>query len=145
MAMVSDGTSCTYMVGEKYLSPDSYATGLDPADNECIYSGTDNDILRTTYTRTSQRTPMLDTPGYPDPSRFGSAHANGCQMAFCDGSVQMISYTIDAETHRRLGDRQDGLPIDGKLAGFSAGRPCLRFGLVFQWPEMPANCRCPCC
>ncbi len=83
MAMVSDGTSCTYMVGEKYLCPDSYATGLDPADNECIYSGTDNDILRTTYLGL---TPMIDTPGYPDPSRFGSAHQNGCQMAFCDGS-----------------------------------------------------------
>jgi prepilin-type N-terminal cleavage/methylation domain-containing protein len=117
MADVTDGTSNTYMLGEKYVVPDWYFNGADGADNESMYNGFDNDTHRTTYYSASAgitHTPMQDTPGYSGFNRFGSAHANGCAMTFCDGSVQWINYSIDAETHRCLGNRSDGKTIDRK-------------------------------
>jgi len=122
MGQVSDGTSCTYMLGEKYLNPDNYYTGADGADNECMYTGYNNDTGRSTYypypppspPPAPTHTPLQDTPGTTNYERFGSAHAVGCHMAFCDGSVQVISYSIDPETHRRLGNRKDGLTLDGR-------------------------------
>ena len=45
---------------------------------------------------------------------FGSAHANGFNMAFCDGSVQSMSYTIDLDVHRHLCNRKDDQPVDPK-------------------------------
>ena len=109
MASITDGASNTYMLGEKYLNPDSYFNSADGADNECSMAGYDNDTFRCGYIT---ETPMQDTPGFADTFRFGSAHASGAQMVFCDGSVHNISFSIDAETHRRLSNRQDGLPID---------------------------------
>jgi prepilin-type N-terminal cleavage/methylation domain-containing protein/prepilin-type processing-associated H-X9-DG protein len=116
LTQISDGVSNTYMLGEKCLNPDTYYNGGDGADNESMFCGYDNDNHRTTYYNgsTPTHTPIPDQAGIPEYYRFGSAHANGLNMSFCDGSVQAISYSIDPETHRRLGNRQDGLPVDPK-------------------------------
>jgi prepilin-type processing-associated H-X9-DG protein len=117
MSWITKGTSGTYMLGEKYLNPDDYSTGLDWGDNESAYNGFDNDLYRLTYyagESPPSHIPIQDTPGLPDYERFGSAHATGMHMAFCDGSVQMINYSIDPQTHRWLGNREDPLVIDAK-------------------------------
>ncbi len=116
VAMITDGLSNTYMLGEKYLNADDYYDGMSGSDNETWAVGYDNDICRTTWydgvNQNTAWTPMQDTSGYDNDVRFGSPHADSLNMSFCDGSVQAISYTIDAETHRRLGNRQDDLPVN---------------------------------
>ncbi len=109
---VTDGASNTYLLGEKYLDPDNYTTGDDAGDNQPIHAGYCCDNYR--GTSTWHGGPMQDQPGYADVRAFGSAHSAGCHISFCDGSVRMISYSIDPEIHRRLGNRMDGLPIDAK-------------------------------
>jgi prepilin-type processing-associated H-X9-DG protein len=113
MADVSDGTTNTYLIGEKYLNPDNYATGTDSGDNETIFSGDNGDFARWTDPNRAGGAPRQDTPGYPTYYLFGSAHSSGFNMAFCDGSVRSISYNIDVSTHRWLGNRKDGNVVDG--------------------------------
>jgi len=107
VAQVRDGLSNTVLLGEEYLNPDHYDTGLEPCDNENVYSGFDNDNSRSTYDP-----PMQDRPGYTDTFRFGGPHPGVCQFVFCDGSVHRLSYAIDRATFSRLGGRNDGQPID---------------------------------
>ena len=42
-ADVTDGTSTTYMLGEKYHNPDNYVTGLDYGDDHSIFAADDYD------------------------------------------------------------------------------------------------------
>jgi prepilin-type processing-associated H-X9-DG protein len=114
IASIKDGTSYTYLLGEKYLDPDHYTDGGDGGDNETMYSGFDNDTHRSTYydpKAAPTHTPLQDTPGYPGADRFGSSHAGGSNFAFCDGSIHTISYSIDAAIHKSLGNRDDGAPL----------------------------------
>ncbi|MBU4273261.1 MAG: DUF1559 domain-containing protein [Planctomycetes bacterium] len=118
LSQITDGTSYTYLLGEKYLNPDSYYNGADGADDQEWNMGIDYDIVR--WTGVSQGWSLGPAPPYQDQEgmtmwwNFGSAHSNGCMMALCDGSVQLIAYTIDPYVHKNLGNRKDGQTIDGK-------------------------------
>jgi prepilin-type N-terminal cleavage/methylation domain-containing protein/prepilin-type processing-associated H-X9-DG protein len=107
MADIEDGTSNTYMVGEKYCNPDHYTDGAGVGDNEGAFTGQVDDNYRETWDY-----PLQDTPGYDNANIFGSAHASSFNMAMCDGSVRSISYSIDVVLHRTLGNRADGKPLD---------------------------------
>jgi prepilin-type N-terminal cleavage/methylation domain-containing protein/prepilin-type processing-associated H-X9-DG protein len=110
---ITDGVSNTYLCGEKCLGPDWYATGTSAGDDQGWNMGFDFDVNRF-VTNASGFWLRQDQAGYDNCFVFGSAHPNGFQMAFCDGSVQMINYSINLDTHRRLSNRKDGQAIDAK-------------------------------
>jgi prepilin-type N-terminal cleavage/methylation domain-containing protein/prepilin-type processing-associated H-X9-DG protein len=98
---ITNGSSNTYLLGEKYLNPTDYLTGNDWGDNENMYVGADNDINRMTL-----NPPLRDTRGYQDYLRFGSAHIGGCNMLYCDGRVEIVAYDVKPAVHQRAGDRR---------------------------------------
>lgn len=127
IAQITDGTSKTALIGEKYMDPNQYADGSDPADDQNIFVGHDQDNLRYTGRRlpgsnvAESWLPFQDaadfypqeTNGNPRPS-FGSPHSGALNMAFCDGSVQTIKYDVDEDVYFRYGGRDDdGFPYPG--------------------------------
>ena len=50
--------------------------------------------------------------GANNQNAFGSAHPFTFGMAMCDGSVHQVSYSIDPNVHRILGNRNDKTPFD---------------------------------
>ena len=106
-AGILDGLSNTYLIGEKSLDPLHYEDGNDGGDDDCAYASINCDTLRVASGWVGQ-----DRPSYSWYYGFGSAHANGFNMAFCDGSVRSISYAIEMTTHGNLANRKDGHTID---------------------------------
>ena len=134
MRQISDGTSKTYIVGEKCRDPLHYEDGSSPIEDQSAYHGFDFDNYVSAWPPMMPDTPDDDNsvPGSPmqdkavagatDPlnsqeiSRiratyrfaFGSAHPAVSQVVYCDGSVHAVSYDIDLELHRARGSRALG-------------------------------------
>ncbi|MDY0170121.1 MAG: DUF1559 domain-containing protein [Thermoguttaceae bacterium] len=109
-ALIRDGLSNTYMVGERYVNPDHYSTTDGQNDDQSVYCGHDQDTVCGTSMLPMQDRPGVGGVGYT--FNFGSAHSGTFNMAFCDGSVRAISYSIDPNVHRVLGDRASGEVVD---------------------------------
>ena len=62
IADITDGTSNTYLAGEKYCCPDYYTNGLCPSDDQSAYCGADWDTYRWTNI-VADCQPMQDCPG----------------------------------------------------------------------------------
>ena len=100
-AMIPDNKETTYLMGEKYMSPENYVTGvdststhIDTGDTYCAISGDDVSLTRwggENMLPSMDRTANNNPPANPS-LIFGSSHGAGWHAAFCDGHVQMIAW-----------------------------------------------------
>lgn len=98
---IYDGTSNTYLVGEKNKNPNLYEDSCCCDDNG-LFCGADPDNSRATLLP-----PLPDRANYVPRQQFGSAHAGTLGFVMCDGSVHRVSYNIDLKIHQCLGNRAD--------------------------------------
>lgn len=124
LASITDGTSQTLLIGEKYIRP---AMRWGQSEDRSIYNGQLARIFR-------RMAGAATAPGSPPPApfplvtdlddswvgqtpiretfqRFGSWHPGVCLFVFCDGSVRAVTNSVDDVTLGRLAERGDGLPV----------------------------------
>jgi prepilin-type N-terminal cleavage/methylation domain-containing protein/prepilin-type processing-associated H-X9-DG protein len=115
MIDITDGASCTMMLGEKRLHPSNYQSG-DWHDDRGWSDGFDPDTMRSSAYPPGEDVDgnILGVGGQELDLAFclGSAHSGGFNSAFADGSVHAINYSIDRTVLAYLGNREDGQPID---------------------------------
>ena len=107
VGLIRDGTSNTYLIGERNLDPQHYNDGRYYANDQGWNLAYDYDVARWgTYA------PVQDSPGKGNGRAFGGVHSVGFLMVMCDGSVRTISFTVALTAHKNLSNRSDGEVID---------------------------------
>jgi prepilin-type N-terminal cleavage/methylation domain-containing protein len=120
---ITDGTSSTMMVSEKYIRSD-FIQGGTPSDDTGWTDGWDPDVMRCSciqplndsalnpeFTGNSDQGPPCPG-GKCEAMLMGSSHPGGINAVFADGAVHSISYDIDVILLNALGTRNGGETTD---------------------------------
>jgi hypothetical protein len=139
IASISDGTTNTLLLGEKFVATNHYATAAQWGDNNSWTNG--NSWITTRHAVHQPRQDSVETTatkevpvpnfnaagingrcgpwglgavgsggGYYD--YWGSPHPGGFNAALSDGSVRVIRYTISLDVLQALAHRADGRVVD---------------------------------
>lgn len=105
---ITDGTSNTFMFGEKHIRPNSLR---GKNEDRSLFGGQNNSIRRMAGIDGADQRPLRphwDQNGALANTSFGSRHTSVCLFALCDGSVRPVSFSVSLQTLTRLANRQDG-------------------------------------
>jgi len=136
---ITDGTTNTLLLGEKFVTTDQYATAAEWGDNVTWANGNTWCSTRNAIHQPRQDQPESTATKEVPPPNFnapgingrcgpwglgpvgsgggyydywGSAHPGGFNAVLADGSVRMIRYTISLPVLQTLAHRADGQVID---------------------------------
>ncbi len=114
-AHVRDGLSNTYLLGERpvQISTDVSVRGGALASGGGLeqenYYDWGSGHIQTIYKITNLPPEPFRAGVYSNaPNTFGSRHPDTCGMAFCDGSVRNVSFSVSSTVHQGLGTRAGG-------------------------------------
>ncbi|MCI0455818.1 MAG: DUF1559 domain-containing protein, partial [Gemmataceae bacterium] len=105
IASIADGTSNTFLVGEKHVRLGFFGIEQSGSGDCSIYNGDQAQCVA--RSAGPGRQPAL-SPTRSSLNLFGSYHPGICQFVFCDGSVKAIPVSLNGDILRRLVWRNDG-------------------------------------
>lgn len=95
LADITDGTSQTFLVGEKSVDPKNYMPGTWAFDEPFFSGGSAGTARFGTKV-------LRDAPDVNFQNHWGSPHAGGCNFLYADGHVSTMAFGIDPDLVQAL-------------------------------------------